>query len=603
MRRRIVVFIALIVIAVLGMAAAPWTLRENGLSSALTEHMQTRYGLDLTVAGRSTFAVLPIPRVKFEDVTLHFPDKALTAKGGTLRGELRLLPLLLGRIELSDFDLAETRVTGSYEALQAVKWAELAKNRANGIYARRLILSKSSIRWTDLKDADLDNVDFVVRWTDAEAPMTLSGAATWRDERISVEEASIHPTLLVTGQASPVALGISTFSGHVQLKGEAQLGTDPRLTGESLIQARSLRNFTRWSGIGLPFGSLMQAFSIHGDFSMDRRRLSWPSVAVTMGEDKLEGTLAVRFDTARPLITGTLAADDLNLSHLFAPFAQAKDENGSWSDDAVDLSRVTGSDLDLRLSAAEAHLGRLRLDDMAASVLVRPGEIEASIGRAGFLEGSLKGRLLLATVNGTTEFRSQGTFTGVEIAPFLGSIGQPRWITGRAKGQFSFEGKGQNPVEVVRKAEGRSAVTVTDGELVGIALGDALQRVEKHPLLASLNWKGGRTPFREAQAQIVMQDGIGQVVDGTLTSADLLVQLQGKVLMVDRALDLKAEVSAAGAAQDAPTKIGFDIGGGWDNVAVMPNARSLIERSGAAKPLLPGARVPANEQRPQAVAQ
>lgn len=602
MPRRIVVFIGLIVLAVLAMAAAPWTFRENGLSSALSEHMKTRYGLELTVAGRSTFSVLPIPRVKFEDVTLHFPDKALTANGGTLRGELRLFPLLLGRVELSDFELRETRVSASYKALQAVKWTDLAKNRANATYARRLILSRSSIRWTDLKDANLDNLDLVIRWVDADEPMTVSGAADWRGERIHVDGVSAYPTLLAGGQISPVALEASTASGHLRLKGEAQLGANPRLTGESVIQARSLSNFTRWSGVGLPFGSLVQAFSISGDFSIDRRRLSWPSVAVTMGDDKLEGALAVRFDSPRPLITGTLAADDLNLSDLFAPFAQAKGADGAWSADAVDLSRVTGSDLDLRLSAAEAHLGRLHLDDMAANVLVRQGEIEASIGRAGFLDGTLKGRLSLATVNGLTEFRSQGTFAGVEIAPFLSSIGQPRWITGRAKGQFAFEGKGLNPVEVVRKAQGNSSVTVTDGELIGLSLDDALQRVEKHPLLASLNWKGGRTSFQETQAQILMKDGVGQVSDATLTSADLLVRLQGKVLMVDRTLDLKAEVSAAGAPEDAPTKIGFDIGGGWDNVSVMPNARSLIERSGAAKPLFPK-RVPADAQGPQAVAQ
>ncbi|WP_457094960.1 AsmA family protein, partial [Microvirga sp. P5_D2] len=336
MPRRIVVFIALIVVAVLGMAAAPWTLRENGLSSALTKHMQARYGLDLTVAGRSTFAVLPIPRVKFEDVTLHFPDKALIAKGGTLRGELRLLPLLFGRIELSDFDLTETRVTASYEALRTVTWTELAKNRANDTYARRLILSRSSIRWTDLKDANLDNLDLVIRWTDADEPMTVSGAADWRGERVHVEGASAHPTLLAAGQISPVSLDASTASGRIRLKGEAQLGPNPRMTGESVIEARSLSNFTRWSGMKLPLGSLVQAFSISGDFSMDRRRLSWPSVAVTMGHDKLEGALAVRFDAARSLITGTLAADDLNLSDLFAPFAQAKGANGAWSDDAVD---------------------------------------------------------------------------------------------------------------------------------------------------------------------------------------------------------------------------------------------------------------------------
>src|SRR5689334_13754637 len=93
MSRRVTLLIALIALALVGAAAAPWTLRENGLSAALSDHMKKRYGLDLTVNGRSTFAVLPIPRVKFEDVTLHFPDQALKAEGGTLRGEIRILPL------------------------------------------------------------------------------------------------------------------------------------------------------------------------------------------------------------------------------------------------------------------------------------------------------------------------------------------------------------------------------------------------------------------------------------------------------------------------------------------------------------------------------
>lgn len=601
MSRRVIAVIALIALALVGAAAAPWTFRENGLSSALSDHMKERYGLDLTVQGRSTFAVLPIPRVKFEDVTLRFPGQALTAEGGTLRGEIRVLPLLFGRIELSDFDLSDSKITASSKGIQAVNWSEAFTSGSKAVHARRLILNRSSVRWTDLKGADLDVGELVIRWAGENEPLTAYGNARWRDEAVVLDEVSIYPERLASGGISPVELAISAPAARLSMKGEAQLGLNPSLTGEGAIVAKSVRDFTRWSGVKLPFGSLVRAFSVKGDFSMDRRRLSWPSVAVTLGEDKLEGTMAVRFDAERPVITGTLAADDLNLADLFAPFGQTRTSSGSWSEETFDLAQVTGGDLDLRLSAASARLGALRVDDMAASVLVRPGEIEASIGRAGFHEGTLKGRLSLVSVGGQTEFRSQGTFAGVEIAPFLSSVGQPRWIAGRAQGQFAFEGVGHNPVEVVRRAQGRSTVTVKKGELVGISLGDALKRVEKHPLLASLNWKGGRTPFQEAQAQVVVQNGVGEVVEGKLVSADLTAELKGRVLMVDRTVDLKALVSSA-SSPSAPA-LAFDIDGGWDSISVIPNARSLIERSGAAKPLLPAERVPANEQVPQATAQ
>jgi AsmA protein len=603
MSRRVVFLIALISLAVLGTAASPWTLPGGGLSAELKEHVRSRYGLDLTVRGRSTFAVLPIPRVKFEDVALAFPDGALNAEGGTLRGELRILPLVFGRIELSDFDLTETRITASAQKLQAVKWTEIFKDSSTETHARRLVVTKSSVRWTDLKQANLDGLNAIIRWVDPSEPLTMSGSARWRDELVSLEQASVFPDLLASNKISPFSLTLSAPGARLTAEGEAQLGDGPRITGESTIKTASVRNFTRWSGMDLPFGSLLQAFSISGDFSLDRRRLSWPAVAITLGSDKLEGTLGVRFDTERPIIAGTLAADTLNLSDLFAPFNQTRTSSGAWSEEAIDLAGATGTDLDLRLSAASASLGRVSLDDMAASVLIQPGRIEASIGRADFYDGTLKGRLSILSQNGLVDFKSQGSFSGVQIAPFLAAVGEPRWITGHAQGQFSFDGQGRNPADVIRQAEGRSSIELTDGELVGINLEDALRRVEKRPLLASLNWKGGRTPFDKAEAQVVMNDGVGQIVEGRLKGPAVQAQLRGQVLLVDRTLQVTAGIAPADAPAGQSPALAFDVTGDWDNVAVTPQVRSLIERSGAAKPLFPSQRVPANQQGPQATAQ
>jgi AsmA protein len=585
MPRRVVFLIALISLVILGAAAAPWTLTGSGLSSSVTEHLRNRYGLDFKVEGRSTLALLPIPRVKFENVALSFPDQAARADGGTLRGELRLLPLLFGRIELAEVALNDTKITASYRKLRSLDWPGILKDRAEEPYARRLIVVASSLQWTDVKDGTLDKIHAVVSWAGPGEPLHAVGSALWRDERIALEQASFQPEALASNRLSPVTLTISAPSGSIALTGEAQLGDDPRITGESLIKATSVRDFTRWSGVDLPFGSLIQAMSIKGDVSLNRRRLSWPSVAVSLGADQLEGTMSVRFDVERPLIAGTLAADSLNLSDFFSPLVQARNASGAWSEDAIDLARTTGNDLDLRLSAATASLGRLQLDDMAANVLVRPGRIEASIGRAVFHEGTLKGRLSLATLDGSADFKGQGTFDGVDLHAFLNAIGERRWITGRAQGQFLLEGKGRSPADVIRQAHGRSSVTVKEGELVGIALNDAIRRVEKRPLLASLNWKGGRTSFDQAQAQLTLKDGIGEIAEGRLSAPALLTSLHGQVSLVDRTLRLKADVSPLAPNTSPSPVIVFDVSGGWDSVVITPDARALIERSGAAKPL------------------
>ncbi len=602
MSRRVVLFIALLALAVLGAAAAPWTLTGNSISTAVTEHMKQRYGVDFRIEGRSTFALLPVPRVKFEDVTLQLPGQTLRAEDATLRGELRLLPLLFGRIDLSEIALSGARITGSLQALKSLDWAEILKGRPDIAYADRVIVTGSSLGWTDLKDADLGQIDLVAAWSGRDKPLHLTGSFRWRDETVSIEHASAYPDLLAADRLSPFSLAISVPSGRIGMSGEALIGDDPQITGESTVEATSLRDFVRWSGMELPLGPLVQALSIKGEFSMNRRRLTWPSVALSLGADKLEGTMVVRLDMDRPLITGTLAADKLDLSDLFSPFLQARTSSGAWSEEAIDLAHATSGNLDLRLSASTAQIEHLRLEDMAASVLVRPGQIEASIGRAEFHGGTLKGRLSVAEGGDAVEFKSQGTFAKVDVAPLLAAIGEPRWITGRAQGQFLFEGLGQTPAEIVRRGQGRSSISVQKGELVGIALDDALQRVEKRPLLASLNWKGGRTPFSEAQTQLVVKDGVGEVVEGRLTSPTLQATLQGQVLLVDRALKLNAGLSSTSASADKPPVISFDIDGGWDNVVVTPNARALIERSGAAKPLFGSDRVSADAPVPQASA-
>ncbi|MBZ6077982.1 AsmA family protein [Microvirga puerhi] len=585
MSRRVVFLIALVTLALLIAASAPWTLKPGGLAAAVTEHLQGRYGLNVRVEGRSTFALLPTPRVKFEGVTLAFPKQSLRADSATLRGELRILPLFLGRVELSEIALNDARITASAEALRSVDWARLFKDRMGETHARRLVVATSSIQWTDLSEAGLSEVNALVNWDGAGDLLYAVGSAIWRGEQVMIDQASFDPIRLASDQLSPLAFTFSSNFGRLSFQGEAQIGDDPRFTGQSLVSATSLRDFVRWSGMSLPFGPLMQAVTIEGDLSVNRRRISWPSVAVILGSDKLEGTLSVRLDTDRPVIAGTLAAGELNLSNFVQPFAQARTGTGAWSEELINLVQVTGNDLDLRLSALKAQFGRLRLDDMAASILVRPGRIEASLGRADFHEGTLKGRLSLAAQNGVVEVKSQGAFDGINMATFLTEIGQTRWITGTAQGQFTLEGSGATPAEVMRQAQGRSSITVRQGELVGIALNDALKRVEKRPLSASLSWKGGRTPFDQAQAQMMVNGGIGELVESRVSAPTLSTNLHGKISLSDRALQVKAEVSPVTTSPNLAQAIVFDMSGGWDDIAITPDARSLIERSGAARPL------------------
>ena len=589
MSRRIVLLLTLAVLAVLAVAVVPWTLSRDGLAASVAQQLRKGYGVTLDVRGRSTIAILPIPRVKFENVTLTAEDQGLTAKGGTLRGELRLLPLLLGRIELAEVGLSDSRVEIDLERLRSLDWAgAVASVRAEKLGSspiRRLVITGSSVRWAAHRDGVLDDVGMVINWPDPKAQLDIAGWVVWRGEKIEIARAAVAPGPLTAGVATPFTLSLAVPSAKISAAGEAQLGPEPRVTGESKIEARSLRDFVRWSGVALPFGSLVRALTIEGDFSADRRRLTWPEVAVKLGSDAMDGSLTLRFEGTRPAITGTLAAETLDLSEIFAPFLQARTSSGLWSGEDISLSQAAGGDLDLRLSATAARIGRLRLADMAASVLVRPNRIEASLGRADLHEGTLKGRLTLTAQNKLTEVKTQATFENVDLGPALADFGHTRWITGLAQGQFVLEAAGRTVADMVRQSHGKATVTVKKGDLIGIGLESTLRRMEKQPLSASLEWKGGRTSFDRAVVNLNIGGGVGDITDGALSAPTMRTALEGRVSLVDRSLTIRAHVSPPTASTTPAPLIAFDVVGSWDDVSVIPDARAFIERSRAAKPL------------------
>jgi AsmA protein len=590
-RRKILLF-SVLVLALLATALAPWTLSSGGIMAAVSKHLGESYGLDLAVRGRSTLAILPVPRVKFEDVTLSSADRSVSVEGGTIRGEVRLLPLVFGRIELSDLSISGSRlgIQGDWARWLTERTAPRAEARL-----RRLVVTGSSLRGPD--SGILDDINVVVSWPGGESRLDLAGSISWRGERMDITQASVIPASLVAGRPSPFSLTLKAPTTEVSLSRDLQTGSDPRITGTSRIDIRSVRDFVRWSGIELPLQSVIPAIGVEGEFSADRRRLSWPSVIVTLGPDRLEGTLALRFSGGRPALTGTLAADRLNLSDMLGPFVQSRTATG-WSSEAVSLAAATGGDLDLRLSAGEANLGRLMLEDIAASVLVRPGRVEASLGRAGLYKGTLKGRLSVAGAGGAAEVKAQGAFDRVDLAPLLADLGRSRWVTGQASGQFMLEGGGQSAAEIVRQTSGRTSVMVRQGALVGVGLTDFIKRVEKRPLAASMEWKGGRTTFDLAQVTLNVANGIGEVSDATLTSPSLRASLHGQVSLVERAVALRAHVDPTPNPTQSPLVV-FDVSGGFDDIAVIPDAKSLIERSGAAKPLF-GERLAPARQLPSA---
>jgi AsmA protein len=595
MSRRIVAAAVLAAFLVLGIAAAPWTISSARLQQTVARQLRATYGLDLEVEGRGTIALLPAPRVKFNDISLSAGGTQI-ASGGQLRGELRLWPLLAARLEISGVALTGTRIEIEHDEKGGSAWDDLAarlRAHAEGSeqrpHLRRLTLIRSDLAYKDRQsgaETEVKGINLVINWPSRDQPASMSGSLVWRGEPLDVSVGGIEPKALFAGQKSPITLAVKGARSRLNIVGETSVAPDPRLSGTMAFETASLRDAMEWGGIDFPLGRTIQAFRLDGPFSIDPHEASWPSVRLVVGKDSVDGAISAQFDGEQPSIRATLAGTAIDLTQLFEPLGDYRSADGFWLTDPFPPRITGGGSIDVRLSAASAKLGSARLEDVAAALMLTPGRFEFSLGRASLRDGVVKGKVTVTAADGPYELKAQGSFDRLELSALLAEIGQSRWLAGAAQGQFTMEGAGDSPAELVRQLNGRASLTAQSVELSGVSLDTVLRRAERRPLSMPLDWRGGRTPFEQGQINVVLSKGVAEVANSALTSPSLRTSLRGRLSLLERTIAFRAVTEGREALDGTPSLV-FDIIGPWDDLSIRPNVDALIQRSGAARPLLP----------------
>ena len=174
------------------------------------------------------------------------------------------------------------------------------------------------------------------------------------------------------------------------------------------------------------------------------------------------------------------------------------------------------------------------------------------------------------------------------MAALIRDVTGSAWMSGVGVVKFAVESRGASAAELARRAEGQADLEVVDGQFIGIALDDALRRFERQPLTTSMNLRSGSTPFERARTTIVLGQSVAQLVDTGFETPSLRGIVEGAFLLPDRRLAARAAIESKTPVGEAnmTSALAFDIQGPWNNISVIPDAKALIQRSGAARLLL-----------------
>jgi len=260
----------------------------------------------------------------------------------------------------------------------------------------------------------------------------------------------------------------------------------------------------------------------------------------------------------------------------------------AWNNGHITLDGLSGTDFDLRLSAAKVVLADAKLGRTAIGANLRNGHLVVTIGEAQAYGGVIKGSVALANFDAGVDVKSQLHFADVDLESCLGQLFGLHRLEGKGDISFAVEGTGDSVLAVTHTLNGTANLTGQSGAIAGLDVANLLHRLERRPLSGGGDFRTGRTPYDKIAVALKIVQGKVNVEDVKMSGPDVNLALAGSASIPSRELDLTgtAALVAAPKAGTAPFALPFIVQGSWDDPIMLPDAEALIRRSGAAAPLL-----------------
>jgi AsmA protein len=589
---------AVVAAVVISLIALSFFIPAAKVRDAVAKEIHAVTGLDPILRGDMSVSLFPSGTVTFHNVVLgedHNGDPGLVADELTAR--LRYFPLLAGRIEIAGVTLVRPTITVSFLPGGRSNWSGLIEALARalqpdpertasfseiGIQDGTVIIHQAGAR----KDTAerLDGVEFQLAWPSISRSFGASGRFVWHDEPIEASFTLGDFLAALSGDRSGIKVRLAGAPVKAAFDGALSAQPTLKIDGTLSVETPSLRDALHWTDARrLPFGGFGH-FALKGHSSISGGAVSLSNVNVELDGNTAEGVITLSTD--RRTVQGTLAADTLDVTPYVSGihFLAANERN--WDQLPITLNGFSDSDLDLRISARSVKIASAQLGRTAVAANLRGGKLDVTIGESEAFGGTAKGSIGLASANGGVVVTSRVAFIDVDLEACLAQVFGIRRLEGRGNVTLNIEGSGPSVLAVTNTLSGTASLNAHNGALAGINVEQLLRRLERRPLSGNGDFRTGRTPFEQLVLTLKIEQGQVSVDDMHLTGPAVRLSVGGQVSVPTRDLDLKGVATLASNETANEFDLPFVVQGPWDDPIMLPDAQSLIRRSGAAAPLL-----------------
>ncbi|HOV04607.1 MAG TPA: AsmA family protein [Kaistiaceae bacterium] len=599
--RRVIIGLSTAAIAVAAVVAiTPVLISSDTVKTQIAAQISDWTGAPVTLTGEPVVTLFPDLTVKLKGVTVAGAggaDAPPLVAMDVLRGSLRLLPLLGGRFEISEFRMTRPRLHLEVDASGAGNWQLLDGSVARGLATGNgdpagnlrlgtFVLADGIVTFDDHRTGrheEATNIDLEVDWPTLDSRGSASGTLVWRGEVVETNISASAPLAFFSGESSDLRLGLASPPLRVAFSGTANRRADLQLEGDLDVSSPSVRRLLEWTGRPVGPGATFGPLSVSSAVNMVGPSASLADATIELDGNKAEGVLAIKLGEKRPSLQGTLALDTLDLSAYGGLLAAEPPAAGqTWRDAAIPAAALDALDLDLRVSAGRVLLGKAKLGRTALSAMMRDQRLALEVGEAVLYGGRGDGSVVLEASAAGVQGRASGSLSGVKLGALLPDLFAHPGIEGDARVSASLQGRGATYHALLRSLSGTAEATIAPGAILGTDIVSLVTAALGQPLPKGAE-AGSRTAFETAEAKVTIAGGVAEIDSLSVTSPILGLSLTGSTDLAGEAFDLAGTATVYERPETADTAHGptvaelpFAVVGGWSSPLVLPSLGKLL---------------------------
>lgn len=235
----------------------------------------------------------------------------------------------------------------------------------------------------------LSSINGVLSATELNAPMLLNFNAIWKGENIRLNGTVDNLLSLSVGGFSNLKFDLQSAPLEGSFSGNVGLGEQSYAEGKITLSTPSLSSLLVWVDQDVLVSERIGEIVLNANLRARNAQFYFEEAEVTLNDKVGSGSMEIKLEADIPKINATLAFDDLDLRAMVDGLSH------STASDGINMSIAEDVELDLRLSANSAQLEPFNLQNLAASLQIKPDMIGMDINDATLFGGQIQAGLRL----------------------------------------------------------------------------------------------------------------------------------------------------------------------------------------------------------------